>query len=662
MIDYRTAVRPLLTAALLGLMFGCAPIPVLKVEKPVISAEEAAMQARAEVLMAQGGFADAAALYEQLAANTKPPRLDWLLQAADAYIADRNPLAAATVLARVNQGKLQGANRFHARLIGAEILLAQDNAPQALQAIAGPLPLNTPQTLQSRAYRLRASACQLEGRPLQRADALAALDTLLNTRELRLDNQRALLDTLLGMTQASLELLRPTVDGTLGGWMDLARATLSQASRADTSMAALELWRATHPAHPAMPELLEYYRGALGPDRMRFGKVAVLLPASGRYATAANTIREGLLAAYYASTANQLPQLNFYDTSDPASIWPQLQQAAADGAEVAIGPLQKEAVQQLANAGELPIPVLTLNQVNLDTAPPPQLYQFGLAPEDEARQAAERAWADGAISALALVPDSPWGQRMLESFRDRWEQLGGQLVEHARYDNTKNDFSDTIRALLNLDESKARQQALVRLLGQQLEFQPRRRDDAGALFLAANATKARQIWPQLQFHRARTLPVYTSSHIYSGQFNANRDLDLVGLVFPDIPWLLRTQTDQPMQIQQLPPELSKLQGALARLFAMGMDSYALLAGLERLERFPGASLSGATGRLRLDDLKRTRRELPWARINKDGIELLEPSPTPEPEAPMAQAPADITQAGGQAIKTSRGSPDARRPQ
>ncbi len=75
--------------------------------------------------------------------------------------------------------------------------------------------------------------------------------------------------------------------------------------------------------------------------------------------------------------------------------------------------------------------MLALNQI--EGAAPAQLYQFALAPEDEARQAAERASLDGHTRALAMVPAGAWGARQLQAFTDRFQELGGTVIRAERY-------------------------------------------------------------------------------------------------------------------------------------------------------------------------------------------------------------------------------------
>ncbi|NIP86171.1 MAG: hypothetical protein GTO03_11630, partial [Planctomycetales bacterium] len=49
------------------------------------------------------------------------------------------------------------------------------------------------------------------------------------------------------------------------------------------------------------------------------------------------------------------------------------------------------------------VATLTLNMAGPEHTAPPNLFQYALAPEDEAAQVARRAIADGQTRALALI-------------------------------------------------------------------------------------------------------------------------------------------------------------------------------------------------------------------------------------------------------------------
>ena len=61
------------------------------------------------------------------------------------------------------------------------------------------------------------------------------------------------------------------------------------------------------------------------------------------------------------------------------------------------------------------------------------LFQFGLSPEDEAKQIAQRAWFDGHNKAAMIYPEGNWGKRVAAAFKQHWEQLGGRVASEQHY-------------------------------------------------------------------------------------------------------------------------------------------------------------------------------------------------------------------------------------
>jgi outer membrane PBP1 activator LpoA protein len=246
---------------------------------------------------------------------------------------------------------------------------------------------------------------------------------------------------------------------------------------------------------------------------------------------------------------------------------------------------------------------------------------------------AERAWLDGHQRALVLTPIGEWGSRIGQHFRQRYEALGGRVLEIQRYNPSENDFSTPIRLLLNTDESDVRTQSLKRLLGMQVETEARRRQDADFIFLAARPKQGRQLGPQLKFHHAGGLPIYATSHIYSGVADNERDRDLGQIRFVDTPWLLEEQQKGELSRSRLQHLMSGVKGQYARLYAMGIDSYNLLANLELLQQ-PGRTFSGKSGTLYLDRHNRLHRLLAWADMAQGKASII--GYAPRMHAPMLQ--------------------------
>jgi len=321
-------------------------------------------------------------------------------------------------------------------------------------------------------------------------------------------------------------------------------------------------------------------------------QVAVLLPESGRYAGAARALRQAILAAQ-AADGQAAPELRFYDSSKPASAPALLRQAAAEGATLAIGPLQKEAVAALVSGPAPPIPTLALNRVPTGAAPA-NLFQFALSPEDEAETIADKAWGQGLRTALVLSPSSSWGERVAGAFRQRWLTLGGRIGGTALY-NPRGNPSQPIADLFAAGATSG----------------------ADFLFLVATDREAGDLWRRVKDAGYAWLPVFTPSNIYGGTFDPVADAGLVGLQFVDIPWLLAPEPSDPLSRERLRASLPEMQGQYLRLYAMGIDAYRLAPRLTWMARHPGSSAEGATGRLSLDGQRHVRRELTLARM--DGV-------------------------------------------
>ncbi|MCP3870407.1 MAG: penicillin-binding protein activator [Gammaproteobacteria bacterium] len=602
----------LLSLLLILLMAGCAQSPKIK-SVPETSADPLVAQARA--MESTGDYLAAAALYESIAGSkTGLESQNLLLSAAENRLRALDIEGTSRLLSSIGTFGLPEPD-FRRRLLAAELALIKNRPDEALDLLSAPVPMDMPVELLTRYHRARAKAFRLTGNLLESARELGELDFLLMNDSTRIENQLAIIQTYAPLSDTALQDLQPVPPGNQGGWMELTRIFKKYTGSQVDIVPLIAAWRQRFPTHPAMPQLLDSYFDRLKAQYRSINQVAVMLPDSGRYARVAAAIRDGILAAYYDQAQEERPRMIFYDSTDPDQTWPIYQQAIQEGADIVIGPLNKQSVAQFARAGEIDIPVLSLNQVQPEVLPPTDLFQFGLAPEDEARQVAERAWLDGHTTAVVLIPENNWGNRILEAFREHWGALGGILPEHQTYNPAENDFSTPIKSLLNLDESEARRQALQGKLGKKLEFEPRRRQDADFIFLAAKARIARQIRPQLQFHHAADLPVYTTSHVYTGNPSADRDIDLEGVKFPDIPWILVEEDESiPLSRRALTRTLGLDQTPFLRLYAMGIDSYLLLPHLGRLQSNPGEALEGKTGNLYMDQINQIRRQLVWAQI------------------------------------------------
>ena len=324
-------------------------------------------------------------------------------------------------------------------------------------------------------------------------------------------------------------------------------------------------------------------------------QIAILLPEAGRYAEAGKAVRTGIVAAQ--TQGGQDAELRFYASRDPRQTPELLRQAAANGASLAIGPLEKEAVDALALQPALPIPTLALNRATSEAAPA-NLYQFALDPEDEASDAARKAWGLGFHGALLLYPANPWGERLAGGFRREWLGRGGTFAATHAFDPEQPDLPQGL---------------LADALAGSIHAAP-----AECIFLVATAAQARQLWPLILASAPGLPPVFATSHVFEGAQDIEGNQLLTGVQFVEIPWMVDTSPTDPLSRASLDRAQGGLDPRYIRLYAMGIDAYRLLPYLEGLAARPGAFVDGRTGRLSLDDRRRVQRELVLARMDTLG--------------------------------------------
>jgi outer membrane PBP1 activator LpoA protein len=242
--------------------------------------------------------------------------------------------------------------------------------------------------------------------------------------------------------------------------------------------------------------------------------------------------------------------------------------------------------------------VLALNFLSDSVNTPRNFYQFALSPEDEARSVARRVAVDGRLNGVAIVPAGDLGNRIAAAFADELSRLGGSVLDSQRYDSAQVDFSDLIKQVLQVRAVKGEPAT--------------HRSDAAFVFVAGSAGAARQILPQLKFHYAGDVPVYSTSDSFEPDPNANSDLD--GMMFPDMPWMV---AGDPVTAQIRDSVRAAWPARTARrdrLYAFGFDAYRLVPALRSKSPDAASEISGVTGRLHLDERNRVHRELDWAQI------------------------------------------------
>ncbi|MFT5709934.1 MAG: outer membrane PBP1 activator LpoA protein [Halioglobus sp.] len=398
-------------------------------------------------------------------------------------------------------------------------------------------------------------------------------------------------------------------------WLALSELGTHQDSGAD-QLHALTLWRSNNPDHPAAEELPGGMGFLLGAEPNP-KKVALLLPLSGRLAPAAQAVRDGYLANYYAARARDgfgtdVEVINLLDFD---SVTQAYNSAVENGAELVIGPLSKNAVEELGKLPGRTVPVLALNRVDGSLpAAETALVQLALAPEDEVEQIAKLAFGRGARRALVIHPAGEWGDKMNAALGRQWQKLGGVVSSTATYSN-RGSYSSSISSALNLRTSEQRANDIRRMLATKVESTARRRQDVDVVFLLSkNAVEARSLKPLLAYHYASDLPVYATSNIYRG-ITDPRDKDLEGIHLVETPWLLNKN----LPIRQAMTAGGSGNFAYSRLNALGADAFLLQTRFAQLRAGQDMLIRGNTGLLTLTPELHIKRQLQSATFDGGNV-------------------------------------------
>lgn len=529
-----------------------------------------------------------------------------LLLAAGRAITDGDQQQGSTLLAKVEPMTTELADEKN--LLLAKLDLMRDKPGAAINNLSNVRDVNRLAVYyQVQFHDMLASAYQGTHHPLEAVLERIKLDHLLSDDLSKANNRRVLWLSLTTLPQAELNalLLESSDNQELDGWVQLAGISRHQYPDVDALLAALDQWQSQFPTHSAnyiLPTPLDRMKQHLfAPPK----HMALLLPTAGVLAGPARAIQDGFMAAYEASPRHAQVDVRVYNTNmdSVAAIY---DQAIAEGADYIVGPLTKTHVTEIARLSHS-VPTVLLNDV--DTNIKDNAYQFGLSPASEARQVAARARKKGLGYALVIAPAGAWGESVVKAFAEQWREGGGQLVE-TLYFQPEEDLTPAIRQLLHVSASVDHQKRTKT----NTSSLPMRRQDFDMVFLVAYPTKARQIVPLLRYYYAGNVPVYATSSVYSGSLDVRRDRDLDGVIFCDMPWVFSHQVAQRHWAEQL--------NSYNRLYALGLDSYALATQLNQLILFPALGVDDKSGVLYLTQGNRVARILDFAQFRQGVAEPL----------------------------------------
>ncbi len=583
-------------------------------------------EAEAQQLMAAGNYRAAAEEYTRLAQSQPQLAAYYQLRTADNFFRAKDEHLAFDLISKVQVTR--PGDIVYRDIIRARFALAQGDSRQAQRLLEKKPEIELPFDLLADWHETRARAYELSLNFMVAVSERIELDAYLLDPLLRRDNIKTIWDDLNRIKLNVLREIRSSTSTSMSAWIELAIINQTMLFKGELLEQALASWIEQYPRHIATPLITNQINSLSKQAVLRPDQIAILLPLSGQYKTASHAIREGIISAWYDDT-NYRPKIRIYDTN-ALNIGTVYKQAVDEGADFIIGPLEKQAIETLLDKSELSTITLALNHADkigpernyTTTNKIPKLIQFGLSPEDEARQAAERAIFDGHNKALIITPNNNFGTRLAQAFTDTWVSLGGIVLEHVGYDHRLRDYSTPVKQLLNIDSSQLRANKLRQKINRSIESEARLREDADMIFMAAVPLSARQIVPQLKFHLANDIPVYSSSHAYSGVLNQAADSDMDGIYFTDIPALLEEDRLSSSVHTKLNNNWSADTSNFRRLYALGVDAYRLIPNIGKLSLQETAVYKGETGDLYMDEDGRIRRKLLWARFTNGRASLL----------------------------------------
>ncbi|MEY4768979.1 MAG: hypothetical protein RL637_1618 [Pseudomonadota bacterium] len=588
--------------ATLALLCGCATTA----EIPTAESE----LTQAQTLVTQGNYAQAAIMYQHLAEVESPNQLEYRLLTINSLLKANEIGQAKRLMDNMNRSSLSERQLQQLHLYSAQIELNTGNAEKALTRLKIIKIDHLNEADKITYYQTLAFAYSIMGNFWQSAQTYSELTPLIHHEKIQYSHYETILKTLQQIPSNELAAKQASLTPPLNGWVELA-----QIIKLNPEVLAEKLtaWKNANPQHPANSAFLDRYSTIRTTNNdtpnvahstnqpvtetqtnasTTFNKIAVFLPESGEYITAAKAVKSGLIAAFKAAQKSGItPDIKFYNHSTSTTAIYQL--AIKEGAQLFIGPMDKKEIVNLVKSVELSIPVLALNYV--DNMNHPKLYQFGLSLNGDVSQIALKAHQDGYKNAIVIAPKNELGKRFETYLNESWKKLNGQFVITHNYNEDRRTFASVIDDL----ESK-------------LNNQNNNSPSADILILSAYPKPAFGLTTALQNHQlTKSLPIYTTAQVYTGDENIDKDSGLNNVTFCDVPWMFNQVYNGELSKWSLKSNWKSLPAGYLRLLPLGIDAFQIINQLESLKTKP---YSGASGRLTIDANNRVVRELYCAKF------------------------------------------------
>lgn len=596
--------------------------------------------------------------------RNKEQRDTLLLQAADLYLQNQQPVLAQQVLYEVKEDGISGVNQsYYSLLVTKAYAGMPDASAEELLAM-----LDGVTGKGETAFQKAELQTQLF---TQQGNLAAAANSVLKTNLTDDEKVQQVWQWITSIPASSLDSVGSAYPD-LSPFITLRELTEENASSPEKLAKSLQQFKQVYRGHVLENALPENVIEATQLTDAGANDIAVLLPLSGRLARTGQVVKNGIMAAYYTDVEKRqdehlLPRLRFIDTNE---VDTQHLLSEIGDTKFIIGPLLKDTVERLIPSLPLGVNVLALNRPDElpDNASakgvttgssnpaiaddalasgtglagddtqnelhslglPTSLNYYGLAPEDEAKQLAEFIFNKGYRAPIVIAAQSSLYQRMDDTFKKHWRILNNQENKQ-RANITSVSFNDSnslregITQALDVAQSNERINQIEYMTNDEVYNMPRSRRDIDAIVAFASPQDTELLNPiieaSLNPYDGKQVPVYATSRSMDYDSGKNQWRDLQNVHFIDMPWLMPSHSWQPLQ-QEVEQAWQNQNTMQKRLFAFGFDAYQLLPQLGMLNTLKYLSHEGLTGTLSLNQQGEVIRKQPQAIIRNEKVQML----------------------------------------
>lgn len=596
--------------------------------------------------------------------RNKEQRDKLLLQAADLYLQNNQPVLAQQVLYEVKEDGVTEANQSYYSLLVTKAYAGMPDAPaEELLAM-----LDGVNATGEAAFQKAELQTQLY---TQQGNFAAAANSVLKTNLTDDEKVQQVWEWITSIPTSSLDSVGKAYPD-LSPFITLRKLTEENASSPNKLARSLQQFKQVYRGHVLENALPENVIKATQLTDAGANDIAVLLPLSGRLERTGQVVKDGIMAAYYADVEKRqdehlLPRLRFIDTNNADT---QHLLSEIGETKFIIGPLLKDTVESLIPNLPVGVNVLALNRPEElpENAPaknsavtssnalaaqgsltsstdlvaentqdefrsldlPTTLNYYGLAPEDEAKQLAEFIFNKGYRAPIVIAAQSSLYQRMDTTFKKHWRMLNSQENKQ-RANITSVSFNDSnslregITQALDVAQSNERINQIEYMTNDEVYNMPRSRRDIDAIVAFASPQYTELLNPiieaSLNPYDGKQVPVYATSRSMDYDSGKNQWRDLQNVHFIDMPWLMPSHSWQPLQ-QEVEQAWQNQNTMQKRLFAFGFDAYQLLPQLGMLNTLKYLSYEGLTGTLSLNQQGEVIRKQPQAIIRNEKVQML----------------------------------------